>query len=164
MGELEEAPVPDGTSDTKQPAKDLFRCDVFMFNTSGSTERTLQCILQAFENQEQVLASQTLVYDFEISVTISESDPTVSALGGRDLLITHQTKDTFKLKIGMERQITVVLTQTSKQQVIVQQGIGLLVGQGKDSSSATATELISSRVRNNSIALTGTWTAPDILK
>jgi hypothetical protein len=40
------------------------------------------------------------------------------------------SKDVFKMRAGHEREITITLTQSSKQQMIVQAAVGLLVGEG----------------------------------
>ena len=150
-------------ADVEVATEDVFRCQVFQFSDTYSVEYTLQCIAQAFGNSQSGTGKDTgdpLTYLFEVSASVSERDVTKGVHS-----VCHQGKEGFKLRAGHTRQVSLTITQTSTQQMIVESAFGLLVGQGHTDSGLTALELSNPpRQVGKSLTLTGTWTAPPDLR
>eukprot|EP00729_Bicosta_minor_P006480 gene6480-261_t len=142
--------------------KDIFRCQVFYFADAGSTEHSLQCLAQAFGNiQSQTgpgrSTGDALTYLFDFQVIVREGEIAKGSMQG-----CPTAKSVFKLRAGYEKEITVTITQSSKQQMILQAAVGLLIGDGgADSDTLKAVELTSApNSIGKSFVVSGNWMSP----
>ena len=66
-----------------------------------------------------------MTYLFDFQVIVREGEIAKGSMQG-----CPTAKSVFKLRAGYEKEITVTITQSSKQQMIIQSAVGLLIGDG----------------------------------
>lgn len=165
---LSRAQSSDGAAASAPPSgtpglTEAFLCHVFQFPGEAKTEFALTSIAQAFGNGPDGNAKAALLYEFDAVLWMSEHDP--SKEDGFAPCQYSFSKGMFKLHPTEEpRQISVQLTQTSKQRMIFGQGFGLMLGAGRTDDDMAAVEMSScEKVSDQALRIVGKWNPPTSL-
>eukprot|EP00053_Salpingoeca_punica_P018262 m.178543 g.178543 ORF g.178543 m.178543 type:complete len:1507 (+) comp17396_c0_seq1:283-4803(+) len=116
-----------------------FRCHIFKFATEADAENALAGVAQAFGVQGNMEPlADPLLYGIDVSIGLIEED------AKKTQTVCPLAKDVFRMRLQHERRIVITVTQTSPQQMIIENISTLHIGEvsGPNSDLAADTKFL----------------------